>query len=291
MKGIIFDGRTGNQLFQYAFIYSEAKRHRQHFFYSLRHFPEYKLYYFKLRYGGAELLINRLFEFISSILYKKGKLYSQIGNEDIQEVIQQANSASLYKGYFQSERYFKDYQTDIIRLFQVKKKYIKAFQIKYADLFNSQKVAIIHVRRTDYKDFGNEELGYDLTLPFQYYDNFFTTADLTGYKIIFISDDIDAVKLHFGESSNFLYESNSEIIDFQLLLNADLLCISNSSFAWWGAYLNPKKDKIIYAPNYWLGFKIKKNFPVGIHCNDWILLQSYCPVMIFQYIVVCMPYI
>jgi hypothetical protein len=57
------------------------------------------------------------------------------------------------------------------------------------------------------------------------------------------------------------------------MINADKLIISNSSFAWWGTYLN-KKNAEVFAPRYWLGFKIRKEYPVGIFNSlNWNLVE------------------
>ena len=53
------------------------------------------------------------------------------------------------------------------------------------------------------------------------------------------------------------------IIDFQLLLNADVAIIANSTFSWWAAYLNPNIQKV-FLPRDWLGFRINKLLPPGI---------------------------
>ena len=74
---------------------------------------------------------------------------------------------------------------------------------------------------------------------------------------------------------NAKYVHESEIVDFQLLMNADICVISNSTFAWWGAYLNRKVHKMVMAPKYFLGFHDGKEFPNGIYSKtgyqeiDW----------------------
>ena len=71
-------------------------------------------------------------------------------------------------------------------------------------LFKENRVVVVHVRRCDYVDFGNEILGgRNMILPNSYYKNSLNQIkDLKDYKIIFVSDDIDYVKNEFGESSN-----------------------------------------------------------------------------------------
>jgi len=69
---------------------------------------------------------------------------------------------------------------------------------------------------------------------------------------------------------NALFANNDMITDFQIIMNADACIISNSSFAWWAAYLNSKKDKKIYCPEHWLGFKIKREYPENIIPGEWI---------------------
>jgi hypothetical protein len=52
------------------------------------------------------------------------------------------------------------------------------------------------------------------------------------------------------------------------LVNADICILSNSTFGWWGAYLNPKKPEII-ASKYWLGRAQKKEYPTNVVPDHW----------------------
>jgi hypothetical protein len=269
MLGVFFDGRLGNQLFQYAFVYAQAKKRNKKFFFSLEHFPSYRIHYFNLRYGRVEVLVNRIYSALFRVFYRSSELQIQYGDESTEAVLQQAQDFRLFRGYFQSERFFSEASDEIKSAFTIRKKYVRRFEEKYGELFRNNKVAVIHVRRTDYIQFGNQDLGVDLTLPHQYYQNFFSSIDLEPYKIVVISDDLDEAKKVLCNHDDIRYEANDEIIDFQLLMNADLLCISNSSFAWWAAYLNKKQDKIVFSPKYWLGFKVKRDFPVDIHLEEW----------------------
>jgi hypothetical protein len=58
-------------------------------------------------------------------------------------------------------------------------------------------------------------------------------------------------------------------------MNADVCILSNSSFSWWGAWLNTKPGKVIYGPQNWLGFGKNDEYPAGISTNlpvNWISL-------------------
>ena len=98
---------------------------------------------------------------------------------------------------------------------------------------------------------------------------------IDDYCLIFISDDIQYVKDQFAPMyPGARFEQNEEIIDFQLLINADILVLSNSTFAWWGAYLNPKPGKKVFAPKFWLGFKVGKEYPVNIILPSWTTVEA-----------------
>ena len=84
-----------------------------------------------------------------------------------------------------------------------------------------------------------------------------------------IGDDTEFLKKKFSSNTHFLFEKNDEITDFQILMNANIVISSNSSFAWWGCFLNRRQNKKVFAPKYWLGFKVKQEYPVGIMVKDW----------------------
>ncbi len=271
MIGIKIAGGFGNQLFQYAFGYVNAKKLKTFFY--IDKGENFKLNkYFKLRD------FDNFYNELSSVCYKiKDRLgFIKIYNwEDVERnqpnyYINQIRNNIYYHGYFQSESFFQGYYKDLVKLFEVKKEYKLQFDKKYATFFKENRVVVVHVRRGDYVDFGNEILGgRNMILPNSYYKNSLNQIkDLKDYKIIFVSDDIDYVKNEFGESSNHFFESNSEIVDFQILLNADKIIMANSSFSWWASFLN-QKAKEIYCPNYWLGFKVKEEHPPGILCKNW----------------------
>jgi hypothetical protein len=271
MIAIQFHGRLGNQLFQYAFAVETAKKLKTSFVFD--EFIDNNLIsqFFDLdkTYYSAFGRIRRRFK-------KWDYHINQIGHEKPEEILANLQNHCFYKGFFQSEKYFSGIKYQLNDLIKVKQKYLSEFNRKYQKLL-SEKYIAVHVRRTDYLDFGSEELGgSNLTLPVNYYKNCFENIkNIEDYKIVFVSDDVESAKNLFGLKKNYLFEQNEEIIDFLLIKNADIVCSANSSFSWWGAYLNQKKDKIVFVPAFWLGFKVKNEFPLDIIPKDWIQIKTF----------------
>ncbi|MFL5815818.1 MAG: alpha-1,2-fucosyltransferase [Bdellovibrionia bacterium] len=179
-----------------------------------------------------------------------------------------------YTGFMQSARYFEDMDALVRSELRIRPEHQAKFEAKYGELFSGKKTIVVHRRRGDYKEFGDEKLGYDLVLPLSFYEKAFEElGNLDEFEVFFIGDDCSDLKVRFGQRSNFHYESNDMIIDFQLIQNADIAIVSNSSFAWWGAYLNSKPNKKIYAPKFWLGFKVQEEFPHSIMTVPWTWLD------------------
>jgi Glycosyl transferase family 11 len=290
MIGVVTQGRMGNQLFQYAFVYSIAKELNTPFFVdgatSLHYFELYDElkkgnkkkavkyllanFFIAPNFKQKEISIRNYRAWLKEVFLHKNKVVWDIDFIKTNDILQAVSDNVVYQGFFQSDTYFKKYTDNLHKLFTIKKKYSSDFHRKFEKLYTKKTIAL-HIRRGDYTLFGAPELGgFDLTLPLSYYKNcLHLISNKEEYNIIFVSDDIEYVKQAFGNSENYFYESNSEIIDFQLLMTADIQIISNSSFSWWAAWLNKKKDKIIYAPEYYLGFKVATFFPKNIKVEEW----------------------
>jgi hypothetical protein len=260
MIGVKLHGRLGNQMFQYAFVMSVAKQFNTFFFIDKNNGTNLLFKYFKLSSG---------FRYFNGLLKKgfkkKGKIFSQIGHENVNEILFSVRNSTYYEVFCQSLLYFEQVENLIKESFRIKDIYVKEFNKKYDKLLMNNKTIVIHFRGSDYFEWRCEELGGEnFVLPLIFYEDCLKKINnIEQYKIIFISDSISILKKHFGDKENYYFESNAEIVDFQLMINANILIISNSSYAWWGAFLNNKNAEI-YAPKYWLGFKVRKEYPVGI---------------------------
>lgn len=266
-------GRFGNQLYQYAFALNTAKKIDSFFLIAPTERCDI-VRYFKLDIG-TQILFNRFVSFFYTRFHKKlcyKKIISEIDGDNLEP-----QDKVNYKGFFQSELFFKNSESLVRSRFEIKKKWQKKFNKKYRSFFRDNKIIVLHIRRTDYVEFGGDSLGgKNLCLPMSYYENCLKQIeDIEQYKIICISDDIAFVKDFFRGRPNFYFEENNMIVDFQIMLKANIVVVANSSFAWWAAYLNQVRDRKIYAPKYWLGFKINREYPTNIIPKQFIAMNVF----------------
>jgi hypothetical protein len=158
------------------------------------------------------------------------------------------------RGFFQSELYFKDYQDTIRQLLTPK----IALGTKYD-------YTSIHVRKGDYVNQPNNyvQLGMD------YYR---VAMELTKTKYyIIVSDDINWCHNNFIGEQFIFSENRSPVEDLALQIECEHNIIGNSSFSWWGAWLNKNPSKMVIAPNRWFGPNQPHNTK-DLLPNEWICI-------------------
>lgn len=265
-------GRMGNQMFQYAC----AKEMSEHYGFttSLSHLD--KLEFFKL--APFERLLNKFKSLFFFRIFKPIWGVQTINTE--LECLQRSflvdlksiESPTTVWGFFQSDEYFEHTKQQIRQYFEVKKKYKSALNVFFADNhLEAGKYIAVHLRRTDYKGFTVPGLqGDDFTLPLNYYKNALKQIDNTkALPLVFVSDDPNAIPDLFPHIKGAIISHNDAITDFLILQNAAQLVLSNSTFAWWAAFLNEFAKEDIYCPQYFLGFKESKEIPINIYPKNW----------------------
>jgi hypothetical protein len=158
-------------------------------------------------------------------------------------------------GFFQSEKYFEHNRKELLEWFKIPEQIKEKIVVKYSELFK-QRTTSVHVRRGDYVRLPNHHPVQTL----EYYNKSIEyLKDSTDLFIIF-SDDIEWCKENFKNLDNTIYiEAEKDYIEIYLMSLCDNNIISNSSFSWWGAWLNEKENKIVIGPKIWFGPEIQHN--------------------------------
>lgn len=152
-------------------------------------------------------------------------------------------------GYFQSYKYF-EHINDIIRQQFIFKEEVENPANILLNKTRFTNPVSIHIRRGDY-------LGIQHQFPIMdanYYQTAINMFDDENYQYIVFSDDIQWCKSIFGEDESIAYiENTSHYIDLCLMSMCKHNIIGNSTFGWWGAWLNNNPSKRVIAPKTWFG--------------------------------------
>lgn len=161
--------------------------------------------------------------------------------------------ANLYvSGYFQSEKYFKKSGAEI-RSWYTAARPLDHVNEKLVEEMRSTESVAIHVRRGDYT---NQYASFFGTIPDTYYQKAIETIQgrTNNARFYIFSDDIPWCKINLPLHQPVFVEHNKgsdSYKDLVLMSNCKHNIIANSTFSWWGAWLNKNPDKVIIAPQGW----------------------------------------
>jgi hypothetical protein len=248
----ILKGGLGNQMFQIANAYAYAKRNAFDFGIN------YDLSFCPNQGHVASKYKNNIYKNIPITNIKPNKVYSEIDFK-FQEIPNGIDNV-LFDGYFQSDKYFIDFEEDVRNLFTFlsEVEVVKDFVQKFKNLVG------IHIRRGDYLKFKD----YHGIQSSNYY---IKASKIIGEcNAIICTDDWNTLKNEMSFKKAIKSPFDDEILDLYLLSQCDSLVICNSSFSWWGAFLGKKKDKVI-APKNWFNEKGHKEFN-DVYRKGWIII-------------------
>ena len=200
---------------------------------------------------------NNFLSTVKDGIFKDIKIVDEIDKSQF-EVIRERSTYSPFKintdkdvyieGYRECPKYWNNDKEYIFKLFKPEKGIISAIKNAYNVKFSEY--VCINVRRGDY-----EKEDVKKTLGLLKIDFFYNCMDYfpEGQKYLIVSDDIEWCKKNFvGEQYLF---ADKDVEGFQKMyvdLWIQTLCghniISNSTFSWWGAYLNKTPGRKVYYP-------------------------------------------
>ncbi len=284
----------GNQMFQYAFYLSMKKRYPE---------AEIKIdsrYAFIEEHNGIEIdrvfgitipkckleerrkfseiplnksILARLFFKIRNTtgIHKKSFYKQRDYTEYYPEVYDFNEKENKYLlGVWGNERYFRDFRKEI-------QEQIFIFQLPLND--NSERICqhircvesvSVHVRKGDFVQYKNHIMGSLYYKKAMEYIESYLENEV--YYFVF-SDEMDYARSLFDGMSNVKYVTgnckNENWMDMYLMSICKHNIITNSSFGFWGAYLNRNDNKVVIAPNQSFG-TCKNPFT----CEEWILIDE-----------------
>lgn len=164
-------------------------------------------------------------------------------------------------GYFQAENYFLNHCEDILSEFVLDEESEKELDLILGGLKNVKPLVTLHVRRGDYVSNARVNKTHNICGDKYFYDALeYFKQKLPEFNVIVFSDDVNWVKSNLELPGNPFYVSDEanklgihldEAKELVLMSRCDHHIISNSSYSWWGAYLNRSKSKIVVAPSIW----------------------------------------
>ena len=273
-------GGIGNQLFQIFACIS----------YSLRHKLPFKIPEIKRDLKSAEgsdrptywdTFFQRLKPFLLKEIPKNIPVYKEttFHYEPLKMV---TNQDFIFYGYFNSYKYFEDQFSNIHKLLNISGLKNKSRE-NYSHYFNKPCVSI-HFRHGDYKNIQD----CHPILSNQYYINSLQTMIQKTKKddwtcLYFcekednkaISIKIKILKRRFKHLK--FIKADDNIVDWQQLLLMSCCqhnIIANSTFSWWGAYLNENKNKVVCYPDIWFGSKLAHNDTKDLFLDSWDKIKN-----------------
>ena len=159
-------------------------------------------------------------------------------------------------GYWQHYRYFTDLHPLIQQELTLKENLSAQVSRLRAELAGNPASVAVHVRRGDYITDPNAN-NFMGVLPVSYYQQAIAhlKTQVPDARFYFFSDELAWVKANLIADSSMSVvevENGTDYLDLLLMSSCAHIIIANSSFSWWGAFLNNNPSKIVVAPRQWV---------------------------------------
>lgn len=279
-------GGLGNQMFQYA--YAKALQQKGYDVkIDISAFETYKLHG---GYGLDQYTIdldiasqNEIEKFNAVGLISKIRNKLRIKNA---KVIRESNllfdekylnidDDKYIDGYFQTEKYFSNIRDVILKQFTLREEISEYSKDIKNQISNTKTSVSLHIRRGDYLTSVNSNIHGVCDLEYYKKAIGLLNEKLGETRYFIFSDDIEWVKENLKMDNGFYIDSKEKRLpheDIYLMSLCNHNVIANSSFSWWGAWLNQNDEKIVIAPNRWFADEKMEVNAKNIICENWVRL-------------------
>ncbi len=285
-------GGLGNQLFQYALGRQLAENQQTELKLDLSHFEnpgqqttprDFKLNVFRIKSGlvapgdedkvlGVSFLrpVKRRLKKIGLDLFRWN--YFRETTFGFHPEILKFHKSAVLEGYWQSERYFPSIRPLLLNELTLKSELVtEDFLALKKEMSDVESVAV-HVRRGDYVNHPTVSQEFGVCSLDYYKEAIQYIKQKAGNPVFYIfSDDLEWCRENLPDAGSLHFVSGFEDYqDLMLIGSCRHQVVANSSFSWWGAWLNPNPQKIVIAPKSWFAdptLDTKDVVP-----NEWIRL-------------------
>ena len=224
------------------------------------------------KYGGGYCLIDKIRR---HYLKKTCKVWIMKSASEIP-----SNNELLRNGYligvYQNAQMVEYVKDDVIKAFRFSDFQEGTYNAQLAAKMKEENSVAVHFRKG--KDYMTREW-YKMTCPIEYYEN---AVKLIMQKVKFptfyvFTDNPDWVTKNFKCVDYTLVKGNPAIgwgnhFDLQLMSCCRHNIIANSTYSWWGAFLNQNTNKIVITPRHWCNPQISETEGINTVCKGWITL-------------------
>ncbi|HEY5591680.1 MAG TPA: alpha-1,2-fucosyltransferase [Paludibacter sp.] len=185
-------------------------------------------------------------------LLKGNKYYFEKRKFQYEVRIKSVQDNTYLYGYFQTEKYFKNQKDEILKTFRIKTE-LDSINKSFITKMKDENSVSIHIRRGDYLHSPFNLLEIDsyylkaINYISEHVENpvfYLFTNDYEWTSTNFAQFNIDKTIINHNQGDN-------SFMDMILMSNCKHNICANSSFSWWGAWLNQNPDKIIITPKEW----------------------------------------
>ncbi|MGV4793000.1 alpha-1,2-fucosyltransferase [Rhizobium sp. F40D2] len=286
-------GGLGNQMFQYAAALGLAEHQRRPLLLDVSAFATYKIRSYQLDclnvpqdiYRGAPLvggvsssLATRIARRLKGGPVYRDQVYREPHFHFDPAFAKLVGGEILLDGYFQSPRYFEGVEDILRSRFKLSGSLTESAE-KWAERIEATPYSVsLHVRRGDY--LSKAVSGVHSALDMSYYRRAVSLINvlLEGKAEYFLfSDEPDFVAQAFSDVPGahvVRTDPHAPWEDMFLMARCRHNIIANSSYSWWGAWLNATPDKWVVAPARWFApDRLAACNVLDLYPDDWILLK------------------
>jgi hypothetical protein len=281
MNIILLDGGLGNQMSQYAFFVAKKMRHRSVVSsYFLKRYSAHWGYELERAFGiadNANLFVDAIVRYARKLLYCKdnrGEKYLVrpilflskclgfnliLENENYRydsDLLERHRGINVYVGGWTTEKYFKDIELYIRRAFSFNLNNLNERTLSLLRRIDTCSSVSIHIRRGDFLLLSNiETLGKVCSLDYVHRAVDYIKNIVDSPVFFIFSDDQEWVKANLYLNDMVFVDWNTGYDSWQdmcLISRCKHNVNANSTFSWWGAWLNSNPQKIVIVPRYFI---------------------------------------